>query len=124
MQDQDVPQHLLLAGAECQRGVLVDRIEIERGALGGDIENDDHIEGDEADRARPPTPNQMSRKGAAMRIGTVPAVIMIGSIAARTNQMRAVSSPTVTPIAEPANRNRHILGGIERLTNKLGSSTP
>src|ERR1700722_3085232 len=48
----------------------------------------------------------MSRKGAAMRIGTVPAVIMIGSIAARTNQTRAERRPSVTPIAEPSKGER------------------
>ena len=36
-----------------------------------------------------------------MRIGTVPAVIITGSIAARTNQTRAERRPSVTPIAAP-----------------------
>ena len=63
--DQDVAQHLLLARAERQRGILVDRIEIERGALSGDVEDDDDVEGDEADCARPSDaePDQQERRG-------------------------------------------------------------
>jgi hypothetical protein len=48
-----------------------------------------------------PTPNQISRNGAAIRIGTVPAVIITGFIAARTNQIRAERRPSATPIAVP-----------------------
>jgi hypothetical protein len=43
----------------------------------------------------------MSRNGAAIRIGTVPAVIITRSIAARTNQSRAERRPSATPIAVP-----------------------
>src|ERR1700722_2997201 len=63
--DQDVSQHLVLARAERQRGILVDWIEIERSALSGDIQNDDDIEGDETDCARPSDaePDKQERRG-------------------------------------------------------------
>ena len=73
--------HLPRRRAQRPRGVLVDRVEIGRGPLR------DRRRGSRPRRRRPgkphsirPTPNQISRKGAATRIGTVPAVIMIGSI--------------------------------------------
>ena len=46
-----VAQHPARGGAESARVILVDRIEVERRALGGDVENDDDIERDQADRA-------------------------------------------------------------------------
>jgi hypothetical protein len=67
----------------------------------------------------------MSRKGAAIRIGTVPAVIMTGSIAARTNQTRADKRPSVTPIAAPTKAAIATFSLVyAKFAARLGFSTP
>jgi hypothetical protein len=48
-----------------------------------------------------PTPNQMSKNGAAIRIGTVPAVIITGLMMARTRLNLALTSPATMPMAAP-----------------------
>ncbi len=99
--DEDVADHPARRRAERAGIVLVDRVQIGRGSLRADVEDDHDIEDDQATAAGAPDAEPNQQKGAATRIGTVPAVMTTGSMTARTRPKRADTSPARTPITEP-----------------------